>query len=212
MLTFTRCALFSLYLLHKVAAINVPPTVQKCCQTNEALNISPMFCASTANQSAAILHFDAPTHFGRPHCQDDVVVVEYSSSKTALTLENDVLIVPLLNNSEASVRIPANLFCLDNALNDDQQWAAWVCQPSSICDHVPCVQKCCGPSEHLAQVDTIPQCVAHDNKKPFVPAFSLAEDSSAPEKFVEGWHHQLKISSHLMTLFQYLESNITNNA
>jgi hypothetical protein len=194
-MAFTRHAFFVfLYVLH-TAAINVPLTVQKCCKTNEALNISPMFCALSSNLSETSFHFDTATHFGKPNCKGDAVIVEYYSKTTALTLENEFLIIPALNRSEASVRISAESFCLDNAfdeasLNSSHMWAAWVCQPVSVCDHMPCVRKCCGPSEHLLQVDEISQCVAHENKKAFVPEFHNVENSTTfnknIEKYVEG--------------------------
>jgi hypothetical protein len=188
-MVFTRYALFIFHYLLQTAADNVPLTVQKCCKIDEALNISPMFCALAPNLSDTNFHFDTATHFGKPNCKDDAVIVEYYSKTTPLTLENDFLIIPAHNSSEASVRISAESFCLDNAfdatsLNSSHVWGAWVCQPVSVCEHMPCVRKCCGPNEHLLEVDEISQCVAHENKKPFVPKFH--NSNNRLDDYVEG--------------------------
>jgi hypothetical protein len=170
-----------LYLLEAVAAIIVPPTIQKCCPINKELNVSPMFCALAPNQNSnANFHFDATTRFGRPHCPEDMIIVMYNSRTTSLTLVDDGLIVPWYNN-KPSVRISPEKFCIDNVVDDDDSnsprvWAAWVCQPSSVCEHLPCIQRCCGPSEHLRHVNGFPQCVAHIKSKPFVPEFHFEKN------------------------------------
>lgn len=78
---------------------------------------------------------------GLPECQNEEVLVEYSSNTHKLHLRDNALIIVSHNELEI---LPPQSFCIEKKYNTQGPvWITFSCRSKKVCDNIPCIRKCC---------------------------------------------------------------------
>jgi hypothetical protein len=159
----------------------------KCCASNELYDLSERECRM-ANYTQKFQTFGNLLEFGAPKCDNDSVTVEYDSEKVEIRLEGGVLRLPPQGTLKQSIELRSPSFCVDDVaptdgseLEGQSHWMARTCQPKSVCDHIPCVRKCCGDGEKLITGGT---CGPHS--KGIQPKFHHIANEFVEERMAKG--------------------------
>lgn len=152
--------------------------LRKCCDRNSSYDVVERRCVghneTTLAEEFRELFDDNVVMFesGIPQCKPDEVLVEYHSLVHSLNIVGDSLIIDTTNHND-SVLAMRNSFCVESVngpaadgsklvnLRASSKWIAKACRPSSICNEMPCVRKCCREGERMVH-ENVTFCEEHD--------------------------------------------------
>lgn len=129
-------------------------------------------------------------HIGVPKCDADDVLIEYQLKTHEFHLDRN-RIIPRSNifgerNLNVFLSQPSDPFCIDSVApstlhppedpsdHTNITWTVRVCRPRSICNHIPCIRKCCRNNEMLAKRENQTICVPFE--KDLLVTFHDLED------------------------------------
>lgn len=145
-------------------------SLQKCCPDDHTYDIINLECVQSEitefSLSSIVGNKSVEYSIGVPNCDTtDEVLVTYQSDKHGLYLEDGNIRLNSDTFIGSSDLLPySNKFCLEQVydnLNDSVNWMTKICMPRQICDHIPCVRKCCNDHEKLQRVNGTTICATH---------------------------------------------------
>lgn len=159
---------------------------QKCCIEGHSYDLDQRQCVYTPNEFSAFRNFlgnNTAVIFKTqvPKCQPDEVFVEYHSYHHTIWPTDGTIAVTHPHREDEI--LAAGSFCIDSSwrsenaeqLSAEETYNIIVrsCRPNSVCDHIPCVRRCCANDQMLERRpgDTKSQCYDHPELRNFAPAF-----------------------------------------
>lgn len=150
--------------------------LNKCCPIGYSYDSNERFCTPNSDY---LLNFWNVFHdyvilFDQkvPECSQDEAFVEYFSD------------VHDISFSQANLKVNGDVlqpdkFCVDGSMNSESETKntehiiVRSCQPRSVCDHIPCIRRCCKTDQMLQRKNGKTECVDHANG--LMPIFYHAE-------------------------------------
>lgn len=160
----------------------------KCCPDGYSYDSSERFCIKNANflHNFNRLFGDSVVLFNTkiPKCAADEVFVEYHSKIHDIWLNhNTIAITSVYRNTDV---LAQGTFCIDGLVNNNPNKDENVivnedlihiivrsCRPKSICEHIPCVRRCCENDQMMARDPITGKaiCLQHPDDKNIKPIF-----------------------------------------
>lgn len=148
--------------------------INKCCPVGQSYDHSERSCVQNSESHA---HFK--NIFGNsavifennlPNCSIDEVFVEYSSTVHSIRFSEK-------NMKVNGNHLLADKFCIEDLVNVDaneageneQHIIVRSCRPSSVCDEMTCIRRCCSVDQIMLSKPK--RCGPHPNKTNLVPIF-----------------------------------------
>lgn len=164
---------------------------QKCCAENYSYDLDQRRCVFVPNEFSAFHNFlgnNTAVIFKSsvPICQNDEVFVEYHSYHHNIWPIDGSIGVSHANRDE--LLVPTS-FCIDSSwrsenaeqfsTKDTYSIIVRSCRPKSVCNHIPCMRRCCANDQMLERKPdrNRTECYDHPEQKNFVPLFYNMEFS-----------------------------------
>lgn len=145
-------------------------SLQKCCPDDYIYDIINLECVQSEitefTLSSIVKNKTVGYSIGVPKCHTtDEVLVEYQSDKNGLYLQDGNIRIDGDKFIGSPDMLPiSNKFCLEKVydnFNNSVNWMTKICMPRKMCDHIPCVRKCCNDHEKLQRVNGKTLCTTH---------------------------------------------------
>lgn len=146
-------------------------SLQKCCPDDQTYDIINLECVqseiSDFTLNSIVGNISIGYSIGVPKCDTiNEVLVEYQSDRHGLYFEDGNIRI----NRDKFIGSPdllpfSNKFCLEKVYDNTNasaiKWMTKICMPRKLCDHIPCVRKCCNDHEKLQRVNGKTLCATH---------------------------------------------------
>lgn len=162
--------------------------VYKCCAHGYSYDFNERFCVPKKRylENFSRLFGESVVIFKThvPRCNDDEVFVEYHSTVNDIWFSRSS--ITITSNYRESEILSPRTFCIEGTVNHTTTIDANAtedlnaihvivrsCRPRAICEHIPCVRRCCESDEMMAR-DNITKrgvCVPHAENKNLQPIF-----------------------------------------
>lgn len=153
--------------------------LKKCCESGMSYDIFQRKCVENDAGDFSELLNNKISLFEHEilKCKDNEALVEYHSLVHGMKIRKSSLI--LLNTRPSGPEVFESAFCIETTLNSDvdvpagmseehfdkrsrSKFIAKVCRDRSICEKIPCLQKCCPHGERFFHNGNKTVCVPHD--------------------------------------------------
>lgn len=179
--------------------------MHKCCPVDFSYDIFERKCVKNsddpqANNFSYISQKSAIVfNIGVPECSVENVLVEYHSAVHHLLFHKNLILSVLTPGEHMEI---LNKFCIENSFSHDEEpivatmspiyskeaiinsrkaskWIVKACQEKAVCDHMPCIRKCCKEGERFVLTDDGKRCDPHPHG--LFPTFHFFHDKEVDE-------------------------------
>lgn len=169
--------------------------LMKCCPKDYLYDVIERECTFTGNDTDQLLHGLILDEVGLfrtmlPNCSENEVFVEYNSNTHIMTLDQSDVRVQSLDGKWTDY-LQVGSFCVDAvppATNNSTFLSVIIrsCRPSSICDKIACVRRCCRADQMLERQNGTTICQDYEkNIKPIFYDVNLPLEIDKPQGMVE---------------------------